>query len=100
MSENTDSIQDAKTVQGMSDEAQRLGTERINALVGFVCYAHGLTHHELADKFGIDRGWFTRCLKGGISMWPWTAVIGLVNLARSASDGKALEWLTADDLGE
>lgn len=100
MNENSNSTQGAKTVQGMSEEARRLGTERINALVGFVCYAYGLTQHELADKLGIDRGWFMRYLKGGIGMWPWTAVINLADLARSANDAMVLDWFTASDLDE
>ena len=84
-------------MQRRPENWHEIGTERIRLLVEFVCSVYGLSHAELADALGKNRGWFTRYLNGSIADWGAMTLFGLVEMC-AAIDGKMLlDWLTVED---
>lgn len=75
-----------------------IGTERINMLLDFVASVHNLTYNEVADKLGINRGWFTRYRNGGFDKWGASAVFGVVHMLFETSPEMVFDWLTAEDI--
>lgn len=78
-----------KRLEEAKDEASR----RINLLVDSVCEAYGVDYHGLADMLEIDRGWFTRYRKQGISAWHYSEVVNLVELASNVGKKRLFKWV-------
>lgn len=76
---------------------QEIGTERMRMLTDFACSVYGLSHAELADLLGVNRGWFTRYYNGTIGNWGAQTLFSIVKMCAAIDRKRLLEWLTIED---